>query len=80
MMLFHENSYFLRLEFEKVCSFFQRNLLTQGHPASGIPLMMQRVAQTGRGIARIHRLKEKRDSIWGLTSAWLRKIEFAISV
>jgi hypothetical protein len=39
-----------------------------------------RVAQTGRAVTRIHRQKEKEDSIWASTSAWPRKIEFAISV
>lgn len=39
----------------------------------------EKVAQRGRGAARIHRQKE-RGFILGSTSAWPRKIEFAISV
>lgn len=48
---------------------------------SGVSLTdADRVAQTGRGVTRIYRQKEKKDSILDSTSAWPRKIEFAISV
>lgn len=45
----------------------------------------ERVAQTLRGVARIHRQKgekkkKKKDSILGRTSGWSGKIAFAISV
>lgn len=73
------------LEIEMAYFFCELRLPTQGRHVSFLPSVRyptydsERVAQRSREVARIHRQKEK-GFILGSTSAWPRKIEFAISV